>query len=295
MRLDRVFITGYRGFNDFEIKSSNLTNLTIIAGQNGTGKSTILEVVTFLLNSHDRNQIIDPNIVQGITEEEMIWEVTVSLSEGEIDYLVLSITEKNPYWVKNKAQISRTIKEDLLRENGEYGFSLRVVVKRSDLKNDWFNTVTPEFIRGDGNKGDIPKWLQFIQENQIYLVDFIKPFEGIGDTVSTAFASGGFDPELGKFTNTNVDLRNRGTRTTINVGMLLNKLAINDIWQVFKEREGEFKGLLEKLNVVNEIIQPLQLNFDPLLAENGYLRFKMENTKTGKSYPLQFSSSGENK
>lgn len=294
MKIEKIRISGYRGFNDFTLTSSSSTNLTILAGQNGTGKSTILEVVAFLLNSRDKGQIIDPNTVHGITAETMKWEIKVSLSAEEVIYIATSIAEKNPYYAKSGKELEKIIKKDLIKTGERYAFSIKLTVKRSELRTDeWFNTVTPEFFGASTGKKDMPRWLVYLQENQIFFVDYVKPFEGIGEPGSTSFSSSHFDPESLKFNNTQIDLRNRGTRTTINVGLLLNKTAINDIWKIFKDNKGEFIQLQQTLDKINEIIDPIKLEFDYQLAENGFLQFHMHNTKTGKTYPLQFASSGE--
>ena len=294
MKIEKIQISGYRGFNDFKITSSDTTNLTVLAGQNGTGKSTILEVVAFLLNSRDRGQIIDPNTVHGITAEEMKWEIAVSISGDEIEYIAGSISEKNPYYAKSRKEVEKIIRKDLAKKNGRFTFSIKLSVKRSELRLDsWFNTVTPEFFGADKKKRDLPRWLVYLQENQIFFVDYVKPFEGIGEPGSTSFSSSHFDAESLKFNNTQIDLRNRGTRTTINVGLLLNKAATNDIWKIFKDNKGKFITLQQTLDEINKIIDPIRIEFDYELAENGFLQFHMNNTKTGKTYPLQFASSGE--
>ena len=294
MKIEKIRISGYRGFNDFTLTSSSSTNLTILAGQNGTGKSTILEVIAFLLNSRDKGQIIDPNTVHGITADTMKWEIKVSLSNEEIVYIAASIAEKNPYYAKSRKALEKIIQKDLIEKDGRFSFSIKLTVKRSEVRtDDWFNTVTPEFFGANTGKQDLPRWLVYLQENQIFFVDYVKPFEGIGEPGSTSFSSSHFDPESLKFNNTQIDLRNRGTRTTINVGLLLNKTAVTDIWKVFKENKGKFIMLQQTLDQINEIIDPIKLEFDYQLAENGFLQFHMHNTKTGKTYPLQFASSGE--
>lgn len=294
MKIEKIHISGYRGFNNFTITSSKSTNLTVLAGQNGTGKSTILEVIAFLLNSRDKNQIIDPNTVHGITAATMKWEIKVSLSNEELNYVAASIAEKNPYYAKDRKKLEKIMKKDLIEKDGRFVFSIKLTVKRSELRTDeWFNTVTPEFFGANIKAKNLPRWLVYLQENQIFFVDYVKPFEGIGEPGSTSFSSSHFDPESLKFNNTQVDLRNRGTRTTINVGLLLNKAAINDIWTIFKENKGKFASLQETLDRINEIIDPIKIEFDYQLAENGFLEFHMNNTKTGKTYPLQFASSGE--
>ena len=121
MRVEEIKITGFRGFENFEVKASELTGFIVLAGQNGTGKSTILEVANFLLNSVDINQI-DTTVVSGITGAEAVWRASVSLSDDDLGHLAEILVEKSPNAFTSRETVLQTIQNDLQKKNGRYFF-----------------------------------------------------------------------------------------------------------------------------------------------------------------------------
>lgn len=292
MKINKIYISGYRGFDNFSIENVDLPGLTILAGQNGTGKSTILEVIAYLLNSSDRGQISDPNIINSVTSDKAIWEIECSLSEKEIDHIVRALSEQNLYDRARKEKIKIRLLKDLEKSKDSFLLILRVVIEPEKINPLTGEGISFEF--GSSRNHEIPHWLELIRSNQIVpLATYVKDFEGIGELGSTYLASRYFDPELAKFTNTGIDLRNRNTRTTINLKLLFDRLALADLWDFFKIEKGKFSGLKVILETINEVINPLEISYDEKEAENGYMQFVIHNRKTDRSYPLQFASSGE--
>jgi len=56
MRLDRVFIDGFKNLHDFEIDFDETTLTTVVIGQNGSGKSNLLEAITDIFRFADLNR-----------------------------------------------------------------------------------------------------------------------------------------------------------------------------------------------------------------------------------------------
>lgn len=290
MKLHEIFISGYRGFKEFKITPENLQGLTVIAGQNGTGKSTILEIVAYLLNSHDIGQIRDINFFQGITDrKKAVWRVKVSFEEAEIDYIVKIIREEHPFYNQNKDRIKKVLIKDLKKVKDQYHFELELVLDKTYFQRDeLFELLTPKF---NGKKlKDFPRWFRTLQEKQIIFAQYIKPFENVGELSSTYFSSRYYDPEFLKSNTINIDLRNRNVRSNINVSTFLNRLATED---VFKGFDGKFELLDETLERINKVINPLIITYDLDDAKKGHLLLGMLNKKTNKSYLFQFASSGE--
>jgi AAA15 family ATPase/GTPase len=292
MKINKISISGYRGFDNFVIETSELEKLTIIAGQNGTGKSTILEVIAFLLNSSDHSQTRDPNILQGIKDKSM-WELSATLEEKEIEYISQYISEKDPLLSNKKADIENRIKEDLIRKGKLYGFTVQLYIDREKLLSSPDEGVKFQFIGKGPVKNTVPPWFKFLQDNQIFLATYIKDLESIGEPTMRYLTMSSLDPESYKFATTGIDLRNRSTRTTLNVGSLLEKLALEDVWNVFRKNEGNFSELKRALETISEVAKPLEIEFEDEETRRGRIRFRVHNKKTNSYYPSQFISSGE--
>ena len=290
MRLKKLTISGYRGFSSFVIGEKELNDLTIIAGQNGTGKSTILEIISYLLNSHDYSQLIDPDIFQGITADESLWEVRVALKPSEIDFIVLIIGEMSQYYGQRSKTIRQKIRDSLVPEGNEYCFTLRLKLVKTP---DPYYRPEVEFIGSNTTNTEIPPWIVALQEKQILFCQYIKPLENLGEIVSTYFSSRYYDPELLKLNNTTLNLKNRNIRSNVNLNQYLKSLALGDVYGVFKKNNGKFTQLDSSLELINRVINPIVLKYNEKNASNGYLAIEVHNKKTRKSYPLSLASSGE--
>ena len=287
MRVEEIKITGFRGFENFEVKASELTGFIVLAGQNGTGKSTILEVTNFLLNSVDINQI-DTTVVSGITEVEAVWRVSVSLSDDDLGHLAEILVEKSPNAFTSRETVLQTIQNDLQKKNGRYYFTVELSIPSN------FSPQQPsarKFI-GASSQNNIPSWLSELGRHKVLGV-FVKPLQDIGEGGTTFLGASPRDVEMTEVVTGDFDIRQRATRSNIQLGSLLNRLAMMAVWRVFSQQKVAFPELEDTLSRINEIIYPLELSFDKGQVEKGEMKFRMTNKKINRSYPIQFASSGE--
>lgn len=287
MRVEEIKITGFRGFENFEVKASELTGFIVLAGQNGTGKSTILEVTNFLLNSVDINQI-DTTVVSGITGAEAIWRVSVSLSDDDLGHLAEILVEKSPNAFTSKDTVLQTIQNDLQNKNGRYFFTVEISIPSNFSPQQ---SSTRKFI-GASSQNNIPSWLSELGRHKALGV-FVKPLQDIGEGGTTFLGAAPRDVEMTEVVTGDFDIRQRTTRSNIQLGSLLNRLAMMAVWRVFSQQKVAFPELEDTLSRINEIIYPLELSFDKSQAEKGEMKFRMTNKKINRSYPIQFASSGE--
>lgn len=287
MRVEEIKITGFRGFENFEVKASELTGFIVLAGQNGTGKSTILEVTNFLLNSVDINQI-DTTVISGITGAEAMWRVSVSLSDDDLGHLVEILVEKSPNAFTSKDTVLQTIQNDLQKKNGRYFFTVEISIP-SNLSPQ--QPSTRKFT-GASSQNNIPSWLSELGRHKVLGV-FVKPLQDIGEGGTTFLGAAPRDVEMTEVVTGDFDIRQRTTRSNIQLGSLLNRLAMMAVWRVFSQQKVAFPELEDTLSRINEIIYPLELSFDKSQVEKGEMKFRMTNKKINRSYPIQFASSGE--
>jgi len=287
MRVEEIRITGFRGFENFEVKASELTGFIVLAGQNGTGKSTILEVTNFLLNSVDINQI-DTTVVSGITGAEATWRVSVSLSDDNHGQLAEILLEKSPNVFTSKDTILQTIQNDLQKKNGRYFFTIEISIPATFSPQQ---PSTRKFI-GASSQNNIPSWLSELGRHKVLGV-FVKPLQDIGEGGTTFLGAAPRDVEMTEVVTGDFDIRQRATRSNIQLGSLLNRLAMMAVWRVFSQQKVAFPELEDTLLRINEIIYPLELSFDRDQVEKGEMKFRMINKKINRSYPIQFASSGE--
>ena len=286
MKIENIKITGFRGFQDFEVKASDLTGFILLAGQNGTGKSTILEVTNFVINSVDIGQI-DTSIVNGITADKAVWKVSASFNSSEIKHLAGLLFEKNPRAYQSIEDTENKILQDLATQGSRYSFTVEVAIP-SRAPDE---SITRTF-HGSSTVNNVPGWFADLGRNKI-LVAYIKPLQDINEGGTTFFGGTPRATEMVDILSGDSDLRQRATRTNVQLGNLLNRLAMMDIWNVFKSTPKAFPLLEEALERINYIISPLELNYDKQQIEKGEIKFKMTNKRINKSYPIQFASSGE--
>lgn len=287
MKIDNITITGFRGFEDFNVASSDLTGFIILAGQNGTGKSTILEVTNFVLNDVDINQI-DASIVNGITSDKAIWKVSGSFNEKEIQHLAGLLSEKNPRVFLSPQEVAKTILQDLTEQANRYCFTIELTIPSHFPDEKPVKT----YINNGNPKPNIPNWYAELGRSKI-LAAYIKPLQDIEEGGTSFFGGTPRATEMTDILSGEFDIRQRATRTNVQLGNLLNRLAMMDIWNVFKITPKAFPLLENALERINYIINPLELSFDRNQVEKGEIKFKMTNKRINKSYPIQFASSGE--
>jgi len=286
MKIEELKISGFRGFNKFSIKSSELTGFIILAGQNGTGKSTILEIVNFVLRNPDIN-MLDDTIVQGVTSTEAIWELTVSLKEDEIKHLAEVLKESTPQAYSNVDTV-QLIKDSLRVDSRKYLFSIKINIPPKITPQ---NQATRTYL-GNSIWMGTPDWFNQLASQQHFVV-YVNPLQDIGEGGTSIFGGAIRDLSMTEVASTDADIRKRGTRTNVNVTNLLNRLALMDLWKIFESMKMKFPTLTEQLERINQIISPLEIFFDVNKLKSGDVVFKMRNNKLNKVYPIVYASSGE--
>jgi len=246
MRVEEIKITGFRGFENFEVKASELTGFIVLAGQNGTGKSTILEVTNFLLNSVDINQI-DTTVVSGITGVEALWRVSVSLSDADLDHLTEILIEKSPNAFSSKDVVLQAMQTDLQKKNGRYFFTIEISIPSNFSPQQ---PSTRKFL-GSSSQNNIPSWLSELGRHKVLAV-YVKPLQDIGEGGTSFLGAAPRDVEMTEVVTGEFDIRQRTTRSNIQLGSLLNRLAMMAVWRVFSQQKIAFPELEDTLSRINE-------------------------------------------
>lgn len=286
MKIEKLHISGFRGFKEFTIESSELTGFIILAGQNGTGKSTILEIVNFILRNLDIG-MIDESITQGVTGGEGIWELTGSFKEEEIVYLGQILKNRSPQVYEN-IDTYQLIKNSLRSDSGSFVFSIKITIPSTITQN---SRATRKYL-GNSTWEDTPSWFTELATQQIFLV-YINPLQEIGQAGASIFGGAIKDLDMVELSSTDADIRKRGIRTNVNLTSLLNRLALMDLWKMFEDMNKSFPTLERELEKINQIISPLEIFFDVHKLKSGEIVFKMKNNKLDKIYPMQYASAGE--
>lgn len=81
-------------FTEIEL---NKTNTTLIIGENGAGKSTILDALSFVLFGKAFRKINKPQLINSITQKNMVVEVEFSI--GKIEYKIIRGMKPNIFEV----------------------------------------------------------------------------------------------------------------------------------------------------------------------------------------------------
>ena len=61
MRLKRLWIDGFKNLNDFEIDFNDKEGITVLIGNNGSGKSNVLEAISAIFADFPRSHFPSGN------------------------------------------------------------------------------------------------------------------------------------------------------------------------------------------------------------------------------------------
>ena len=69
MRLNQVWINGFKNLNDFSLSFDQASPYTVLVGQNGSGKSNLIEALVYLFSELDSQSPapFDYQITYGMT------------------------------------------------------------------------------------------------------------------------------------------------------------------------------------------------------------------------------------
>ncbi|MDD5693443.1 MAG: AAA family ATPase [Patescibacteria group bacterium] len=290
MKIEELKINGYRNFDSFVIDNLQPKGPVILAGQNGTGKSTILEITNFLLNILDINQL-NKDIAQGITSSHAIWEITISISNDELNYLCKRIKILDSLRFQNENSVLEDLMTVIFKKGKRYYITRRVEIQPDNtppnyepVKNDWYLSM-------NNNNVPRPRSMELAMQNRLFC-GYYKSLENVDLGGMNAFNPQQND--LGQIINSQDDIKNRSARTSVNIGVILNYLASKAVWNQIKELNLDLAELKNTLNDINKLINPLEIFYDEtLVKENGEFNFTLKNLKSNKTYPLSFASSGE--
>lgn len=95
------FLSTGNNFTEVDFQKSN-TNL--IMGSNGSGKSTILDALTFVLYNKPFRKINKPQLVNSVNEKDCLVEIEFSI--GSREYKVIRGIKPNVFeiWIDGKVQ-----------------------------------------------------------------------------------------------------------------------------------------------------------------------------------------------
>ena len=165
MKIEEISISNYRVFRD--VKLTNLPNLCVLVGANGTGKSTLFDVFSFLKDA------LNLNVTKALAKRGGFNEVVSRDQKGPIK-LEIKFREAGGRLATYSLKISATgnrgiVEQEVLKyRRGRYGKPWRFL----------------DFSRGSGqaisNEGDITKHTEARREEQSLDSPDILALKGLG-------------------------------------------------------------------------------------------------------------------
>lgn len=157
MRISKLKIQGFRGLNleeDFDILP---TSTLILSGVNGSGKTTVIDVVDILLTKSREN--IDTNHAAAVTDKSATLEVSLFVSDDDIDFIAENIAQGNP-----SLNLGETIKEvkQLFPKNS---FTRRLTINKQSVNWTQKSEVRDEINGDDESQNITGNLLQQVLQN----------------------------------------------------------------------------------------------------------------------------------
>lgn len=289
MRIQEIRINGFRSFDNFIVGFHESRGLIVLAGSNGTGKSTVLEIVDGLINSSAPSNL-NAEILSGITQAEATWSVTIEFSESDLNACAQYLARTNPQnFSEDTALVLAPIKETLQKENDWYRVKLSLVIKR----NQPVERERPQIkFTVNTKENSVPFWFQTLG-SQGYFSVYLKSSQQIQEGNLSIFNTSVDQSHLAQVVAGDRNITQRSSVSNIQLGQVLTQLALRDVWEVFQASGGRFDKVNETLKPINEIIFPLELSFNKEGLEVGNIFFVLKNHKTNTEYSVAYASSGE--
>ena len=290
MKIKQLEITGFRNFQKkIEIKDSDLNGpLIVLVGKNGSGKSTILEVVAHLLGPTNFNQLNNKNFAQGIDKDKGAkFFIKLEISNYELESLRKQLVTSQK---QNQTTIDQTLNETFGQKQT---FTLKVEIKYDDTNPNQKYKVSHNF--DDGPENRTPYWFDAAKGQRLLCAYF----GSLGNVTLDAFQgmqATQLLPVAGQFTNSQINIDNRTQKSDISINSILNSLAALSLWQEIKKTEAlqQTLDIQNELERLNSIISPLKVDYSqPELEETGVFNFTLTNTDQSREYKVNSASSGE--
>lgn len=307
MILDKIKIKNYRQYRDIEIEFSKnpSKNFTIIKGNNGTGKTTLLNALTWCLYGEEIHQYdnqvsgmpICNNKTTNLADEGEFMEVFVQidfLDEGEILRIKRSLdfvkkdSEAKPSALGSKFEIFRQEGNDFVMEDDPYIID-RNIPKKIEEYFFFDGARLGEYFQVNSNQSIKDSFFDLSQLNLVESVD-----KNI-DKVVTSYISkqkktspniAGINDEIFKVTNNidNLEEKIKTVKSTVKTAKEQYEEINNEL--IFKNGE-KIKKDVEREKRLNDSIKRIDLKLHGRNNDGGL--YAEQRNLILKTYPLMLS------
>ena len=299
MRISKFTISGFRNFyHEVAIDGSDIDgNLVALIGKNGSGKSTILEIINWILGRNALNQMASGYFAKGVHRDTGAkFHLAIEIEDEEKDILRSQIESLDPM---NAPLAMETFDSQFATSNS---FSICVNVQYDPMRmiNNNEYKVTASFnglsFSDVATDTDVPAWFRIAKSRQL-LCAYIGLVSGLSLNQQQAFSAAQSVNPLADFFNH--DSNQRSTRVDVSLDSTIGGLAVRSIWDIARRTldEGNVELSIDRdIAELNDIIYPLELNFDhDQLNTTGTIEFFItnKNQPSGNKYPISDVSAGE--
>ena len=259
--------------------------VTVLIGKNGSGKSTILNILNYLLSDAKNGQ----RIKYDFDELDLLFsnKSGIKISQNKIDFnkeidnLLLSEEKLNQLFEK----IQKKIKEDIKRNKNMSKHSLKSLQKENNLNKDTTEAINENFVY-------LSTFDMEIKEREVVQKNYSKPY------IKTELDSL-LDELINKFKLYQLKLKDKAELIQIEFDLILEKYALKSDEKSLKDLK---KQLVQKNNRINEIYKEKDLFINKLnelflsskksikLDENNSILFYFNDNDKDTLSPFKLSS-----
>lgn len=168
MRIDSLWIDGYKNFKNFKIDFQEEYLVNILLGKNGTGKSNVIEIIVNLFKELD-NSIIPKDFFEKF---DYSFEITYYILTGEIQHWFLIRKEK-----EKRVILTANSKDALIEDNVITFSALKKLDKSEYLPKYIIAYYSGESVRlKDIFRGPEESYYKLVQQNKDQELDFRRFF-----------------------------------------------------------------------------------------------------------------------
>ena len=299
MKLIKFEISGFRNFyNKTTISRGDIeSNFIALVGRNGSGKSTILEVIYWILGPSPIEQMALGYFSKGIHRETGAeFYLEIELAEDEKNNLLEQILAKDSYnsslnqnsfndYFNNKNTFNFLIKIEYDQNRGVDGREFKIIVRFNNNKE-------AVYIYSDY---DLPSWFRVAKNNRL-LCAYVGLIGGLSLNQQQILNLGQDIDTVSGFFSFNSD--QRSSRVEVSLDSVIGNLTMKSIWDTASTSlsSGSKLSVDDDLMDLNNLIFPLQLDFDrSMLEKTGSLIFFITNNSQNGNirYPISDVSAGE--
>lgn len=301
MKILKLEISGFRNFKEkTTITDKDITgnNLIALVGKNGSGKSTILEIIYWILGSNSYSQMTDGYFAKGVHRKNGAkFYLEVKIDPSEKQALLAQIRAKDSY----NADIATQSFDSFFGSNDTFSIDLQIDLNRNRAVNEKEFKVTAKFNNSEpitlslDNDKTTPGWLSVAKSHRL-LCTYVGLISGVSLGQQQAFSIHQDSNPIGDAFNFSSD--QRSSRVDISLDSSIGSLVMRSIWGLAQQSLENSSRLTvdDDIEELNKVIHPLSLNYDrELLNDSGSLNFYISNIEQSSDmrYPISDISAGE--